>query len=68
MTVKGKDHSATAVTSKDGLFRLDNIPAGKYEVLIDKDGYTRRDAIHSIDIHRGGCAYDLETLVQTGRL
>ncbi|MCU1238512.1 MAG: hypothetical protein JWP63_6479 [Candidatus Solibacter sp.] len=68
VTLTGAGKSAQAVTSDNGEFRFDGLAPGKYKVAVAKDGYSLRYALAEFDVHAGGCAYAMESLVVNRRI
>ena len=68
VTLAGSGKSSRLVTGDDGTFRFDDLPPGKYNVAVAKEGYSLRGESAALDVRAGGCAYAWESLVVDRRI
>jgi len=52
------DHPYFAVTSKDGSYKIDNIPAGKYEVVAWQEKFKDKTVSHQVTVSEGNSKQD----------
>jgi hypothetical protein len=59
LTLKGPSHSIEATTNAEGAFELTDVPADKYDVLVDLPGWTHStvsDGVKPLDMTANRCA------------
>lgn len=66
VTLTAPDRRANAVTDAGGSFRFNEIPPGKYDFSVAKEGYTPKGGTRTLEVHPGGCAFAWETLAPSG--
>ena len=52
------DHPYFAVTSKDGSYKIDNIPAGTYEVVAWQEKFKDKTVSHQVTVSKGNSKQD----------
>jgi hypothetical protein len=68
VTLTGPGKNEHLVTGDDGLFRFDQLPPGKYNVAVEKEGYVLQVGPASLDVRAGMCAFAAENLVVNRRM